>query len=298
MNPFNLYGPQFLLFYVGLLAITLFTVARLRRRDELRDSPYSDTPWNDPYRIAFLRGGKNELVRVAIVSLVDRGLLETKSDKVQTSAVGRGTAPRKRVERDVIEYCLSAKEPNALFTGDRFDAAAKEYENELAGMRLLPDDQMKVRRRELFLWAAAVLLFFSITKIVIAITRGRGNFGFLVILTVVALVLLGKAAFPRLSARGNALLENVRNLFLSLKVRAPQIRPGGASSELVMLAAVFGVGALPREHFLWAQQLFPKATSASSSSSTSSCGSSCGSSCSSSSCGGGGCGGGCGGCGG
>lgn len=294
MNPFNLYGPQFLLFYAGLLAITLFTVARLRRRDELRDTPYSDTPWNDPYRIAFLRGGKNELVRVAIVSLVDRGLLETTKDKLQTTAVGRGTAPRKRVERDVIEYCVSAREPNELFKGDRFDAAAKQYEDELARMRLLPDGQMKVRRRELFLWAAAVLLFFSITKIVVAISRGRGNFGFLVVLTVVALVLLGKAAFPRMSARGTALLENVRNLFQSLKVRAPQIRPGGASTELVMLAAVYGVGALPREHFLWAQQLFPRATSDSSSSSTSSCGSSC----SSSSCGGGGCGGGCGGCGG
>jgi uncharacterized protein (TIGR04222 family) len=294
MNPFSLYGPQFLLFYVGLLVITLFAVARLRRRDELRDTPYSDTPWNDPYRIAFLRGGKHELVRVVVVSLVDRGLLNVQKDCVQTTSIGRETLPRKRVERDVVEYCLSARKPNDLFTGDRFDAAAKEYEDELARMRLLPDGQMKVRRRELFLWAAAVLLFFSITKIVVAISRGRGNFVFLIILTAIALMLVGKVVFPRLSARGTELLENVRNLFLSLKVRAPQIRPGGASTELVMLVAVYGVGALPREHFLWAHQLFPRATSDSSSSSSSSCGSSCGSS----SCGGGGCGGGCGGCGG
>jgi uncharacterized protein (TIGR04222 family) len=296
MNPFDLPGPQFLLFYAGLAVFTLVVASRLRRGNESREAPYSDMPWNDPYRIAFLRGGKSELVRVAVVSLVDRGLLAVPHTHIQTTAVGRETEVRKRIERDLLLHCQTLREPKDLFTGDRFDAAAAEYEGELTRMRLLPDAEMKARRRALFLGASAVLLFFSVTKIVIALNRGRMNVGFLILLTIVALALLLKSVNPRLTARGIALLENVQNLFLSLKVRAPQIRPGGASTELVMLAAVYGVGALPRETFVWARQLFPRAVS--STSVTSSCGTSCGSSSGGSGCGGGGCGGGCGGCGG
>lgn len=293
MNPFNFYGPQFLLFYVALIVVTMMAVRRLRTRDELRETPYSDAPWNDPYRIAFLRGGKNELVRVAVVSLVDRGLLKVQNDKVETSTVGRETMARKRIEQNILEYCRTAREPKELFSGHQFAFAEVDYETELARMRLMPDEEAKERRRRLYKWAAAVLLFFSVTKIFVAWTRGRMNVGLLIFLTILALVvLLPMTIFPRLTARGQVLLDNVRNLFASLKVRAPQIRPGGASTELVMLAAVFGIGALPRENFQWTQQLFPKADK--SSSTTSSCGSSCGSS----SCGGGGCGGGCGGCGG
>lgn len=291
MNPFDLRGPQFLLFYAGLVVVTLVVVARLRRRNELRQAPYSEAPWNDPYRIAFLRGGRNELVRVVVVSLVDRGLLEVQGDKVQTTAVGKGTEARKRIEREVLEYCAAAREPKDLFSPSRFDAAAQDYETELLRMRLLPDVETRGERRALFRWAAAVLLFFSVTKIVVAWMRGRMNVGFLILLTIVALVLLLKTVNPRLTARGNALLENVRNLFTSLKVRAPQIRPGGASSELVMLVAVFGIAALPRENFVWTRRLFPRADATVAA--ATSCGSSCGSGC-----GGGGCGGGCGGCGG
>jgi uncharacterized protein (TIGR04222 family) len=291
MNPFDLRGPQFLLFYVGLLIVTLIVVGRLRRRSELRETPYSDAPWNDPYRIAFLRAGKNELVRVAVVSLVDRGLLSVQHDRMQTTSVGRGTRPRKTIEREVLAACVSPREPSDLFKSG-FEGSAAEYEQELSQMRLLPDQELKARRRSLFFGAAGVLLFFSLVKIGVAISRGRSNIGFLVILTGIALVLVMKATFPRLTARGDALLANVKNLFSSLKVRAPQIRPGGASSELVMLTAVYGVSALPPEHYPWTRQLFPKVDT-SSSSSSSGCGSSC-----SSGCGGGGCGGGCGGCGG
>jgi uncharacterized protein (TIGR04222 family) len=296
MNPFNFYGPQFLLFFVVLAAVTLFVVKRVRLRKELEETPYSDAPWNDPYRIAFLRGGKNEVVRVAVVSLVDRGLLSVQGDKVQTTITGRETKARKRIERDILEYCRMTREPKELFAAHEFTAAEVEYENELGQMRLLPDADAKSRRRALFLQAAAVLLFFSLTKIYVALSRGRGNVGVLILFTIIAVVMVWKSTSPRLTARGEVLLENVRNLFASLKVRAPQIRPGGASTELVMLAAVYGIAAVPREQFDWTRKLFPAVDK--NASSISSCGSSCGGSCGSSSCGGGGCGGGCGGCGG
>jgi uncharacterized protein (TIGR04222 family) len=294
MNPFDLRGPEFLLFYAGLLIVTLAVVGRLRQRGELEDAPYSDTPWNDPYRIAFLRDGRNELLRVVVVSLVDRGLLAFENDRVQTTDVGRGAGARKRIEREVLDFFATPRKASDLFEKAHFKDATAEYDAELSRMRLLPDAELNARRRRLFYAGAAVLLFFSLVKMGVAIARGRTNLLFLIILTFIALVFLTKTTHPRLTQRGKVLLENVRNLFAALKVRAPQIRPGGASSEAVMLAAVFGLSALPGENFVWTRKLFPKTDSTASSSSGSSCSSSsCGSSC-----GGGGCGGGCGGCGG
>jgi hypothetical protein len=95
------------------------------------------------------------------------------------------------------------------------------------------------------------------------------------------------------------MIADLQNLYGGLKDRALFLRTGGATLEPLMLAAVFGVGALSSADFAFTHVLFPRAKAAAQSTST--CGSSCGSSCSSSSCGsscGGGCGGGCGGCGG
>ncbi len=108
-------------------------------------------------------------------------------------------------------------------------------------------------------------------------------------MTIGAYILVCVAAFPRRTARGRQFLAGLRNLFRSLRLRAPAIRPGGANADLALASAVFGMNALSYRDFGWVRNLFPKSGS----------GAGCGSSCGSSGCGGGGCGGGgCGGCGG
>ena len=74
LNPFNLHGPAFLAFYIGRMVITLWALKRWLRVFEGR----AGTPpprFDDPYLIAYLRGGVEEAARVATVSLIDRGLL-------------------------------------------------------------------------------------------------------------------------------------------------------------------------------------------------------------------------------
>jgi uncharacterized protein (TIGR04222 family) len=130
-----------------------------------------------------------------------------------------------------------------------------------------------------FVWAVAVV------KLYVAASRGRHNVGFLVFLAVSAPFLLYPAANPHRTARGDALMADLKTLFAALKDRASSLRRGGATAEAAMLAAVFGVAALPEEQWYYVREMYPKAQSASN------CGSSCGSSCGSG-CGGGGGGGG------
>src|SRR5689334_18545944 len=88
---FDLQGPQFLLAYAALAAGTIGGLTFLRGVLEARSGPCSrsgapelsahiDT--RDPYLVAHLRGGEQEVVRLATVLLVDRGVLTANDDKL------------------------------------------------------------------------------------------------------------------------------------------------------------------------------------------------------------------------
>jgi uncharacterized protein (TIGR04222 family) len=89
VSPFDLRGPEFLVFYLVLGAWVLLGLYLARRWGQATDPPQVNL--TDPYLIAFLRGGKNEVLRVATVSLIDRGLLEVSGTQV-TSVRGQSAA--------------------------------------------------------------------------------------------------------------------------------------------------------------------------------------------------------------
>jgi uncharacterized protein (TIGR04222 family) len=51
------------------------------RRIESGQRP--ELPLNDPYHIAFLRGGAAQAARIAVMSLIDRGLLEVTGIEIE-----------------------------------------------------------------------------------------------------------------------------------------------------------------------------------------------------------------------
>jgi len=289
MNPLDLPGPQFLLFYVCLTAAVLIALWALLGQAEKGEIPRIS--FNDPYRIAYLRGGKNEAARVAVISLVDRGLLEVDGSQLKSSAkIDAETTAS--IENALLRKFEETGAATSIFDDPLIERACADYEAELMRLRLLPDPLAKERRQRYFLMAAFVLGGVSLAKIVVALARGRHSVFLLVLLTAggigCALALTNRFR----TARGNALLADLRTLFAGLKDRSSRLRAGGATAEAALLAAVFGVGALPQASFPHAKQLYPKAAS-SSATSSGGCGTACGSSC-----GGGSCGGGCGGCGG
>lgn len=295
--PFNLPGPEFLGFYACFALAVLGLLFALLRRGEPEGR--REQVMDDPFLIAYLRGGKNEAMRVATVSLVDRGLLEiVDENNLRATGAGAGLA-RRPIEKALLAHYKAAASPAIeAFSDAALEKICEPYEARLVEMKMLPDADIKAARRGRRLLAAAILAGVAAVKIGIALSRGRTNIGFLLTMAFFA----GAAAFMidrRLTAVGSALLEDLRSLFGPLKERSLDIRAGGATAELVMLAAVFGIGALPSAIVPAFKKLYPKAASSSGSSCGSTWVSSCGtsSSCgSSSSCGGGG--GGCGGCGG
>ena len=290
-NPFDLPGPEFLAFYVVFAVIVLIMLYLVRRAGELTDTPR--VRFEDPYLIAYLRGGKNEALRVATVSLIDRGLLKWEGGAALTATAG--AIPSRPIEQLLVAYFAVVRVAPSIFRDGGLAAGTGDYRETLIRLGLVPSEaEVSARRRRLWV-TLALLIGVAGTKLAVAISRGRSNIGFLIILAIVACIAAVKIHNPLRTPAGDQLLADLRTLFARLKSRAHTLRPGGETSEVALLSAVFGVGALSPMLFPYAKQLFPRADS---SSNPSLYGSSCGSSCGGGGGGDGGGGGGCGGCGG
>jgi uncharacterized protein (TIGR04222 family) len=287
VNPFDLRGPEFLAFYLVLGLTMLFVLWLLRRGGETDAT--SRAMLDDYLDIAYLRGGPHEAMRVATLNLINRGLLEVHGDD-RLRAVDKSWVQTvsKPIERQILTKFRESEKASTIFSDAALkDVAATESEPNLVRLGLLPDSARKAKRLTLFGFGVFVLAAVAMTKIAVALARGRTNILFLILEAAFFAWLVFKVTHPFRTPAGDALLSDLRTLFAGLKDRARSLVPGSETQDFALLAAVFGMAAIP-SHFPSVKRLFPKASSASSSG----CGSSCGSSC-----GGGGCGGGCGGCG-
>lgn len=282
MNPFDLRGPEFLLFYACFSAVVIAALVWYRKTNEGGDAPRLDA--SDPYLIAYLRGGKNETARVAVLSLIQRRLLEVVHDtKLRATPDSRHALVSNPLERSVLSHFSSESEAADIFKGGAIEAACQDYRKRLERLGLLPDEEDKSRRWTAIALAIGVLLLVTAIKSAIGLARHK-PIVFLMMLCGASIAVVFVAGLPRLTTRGRAVVRDLQSLMGGLKDRSFMFNAHAA--ELPLLAAVFGLGAVPASAFPYREKLFPQATSGSSG-----CGSSCGSSCGGGGCGGGGCGG-------
>lgn len=291
MNPFALNGPAFLVFYTGFAAAVLIAYWRYANFSQSSaGSPRLTTLTADPYRIAYLRGGEPETVRVAIVNLIDRGLLENNEDALSATGKAADDLLRRPLEQAILARCAHPATCAQVLADPATSAACAQYALQLQGAGLLRSDDQQASAYRGMQIAVGLLVGVAAIRIYQAISHGRYNILFLVLLAAAA-VFLVRCVFevPRTRA-GIRMIRSLAELMRRLKSRAGRLTRGGATQDALLLAAVYGLYALPAAGFPFVTQLFPRSKGGFGSSSVDSGGSSC-----SGSCGGGG---GCGGCGG
>src|SRR5215813_7473739 len=122
----DLYGPYFLAFYTIVIGVVILTCRRSVRAVDRTDEEEPKIPAKiDPYEVAYLRGGKNEVTRVAIASLIQRGILqivERKTWGVSSKLIDRR---RKVVDKELspIKSCVANWSGFPAKPGDLFGAA-------------------------------------------------------------------------------------------------------------------------------------------------------------------------------
>jgi uncharacterized protein (TIGR04222 family) len=272
--PFNLAGPHFLGFFAAFGLCVVLIPLYLRRASSTRDDP--PLPHlTDPTEIATLRGGFQEAARLALIVLTERGLLEQKG-KTFHALPGGADSIRDPLELAVFDYFRRGLPPDKLLSDEGVQSVGRKLQSSLESRGLwVPAAQ----RNQIFRRSLAALGAVAGLRMLMS----GPPFGFLLIECAAFLVLANWVRVQPLNARGVRLLSQLRELFLRLKLRARRIERG-TGQEVALLAAVFGLGALPFPVRATLRLVKPKPDSS---------GGSCGAG---SSCGGGsGCGGGCGG---
>jgi uncharacterized protein (TIGR04222 family) len=291
MFPFDLPGPSFLLFY-GLFAIAVIA-ALYFGRSRYESGPLPSIDLKDPLLFACLRGGPKEVLSVATLGLIDRGLLHATGRTVTRSTEAKPGLVGRRIEKEVLNYLKTPAQIDAILQDAALlRVASEDYEEQLRRFQLVPDADILAKRFLFLMTASAALVGVGGIKLAVALSASRSNIGFLILMMAVAVFVVFKIRGPYRTAMGDSYLASIRNMFAGLSERASAIRPGSGSRDLLWLTALFGLAAVPTAAFPFVPQLWPKPATASGSSSGG--GSSCGSG-GSSGCGGGG--GGCGGCG-
>ena len=212
MNPFDLSGPPFLLFYIVLAVIVIIALKLVI--DEAESGPARALPLSDPYQIAWLRGGTPEAARIAVLSLSDRGLLAVSGNDLVTASAASLASVQQPIERAILACCgHSGTAATAVLDDRAVERACAPFRARLERLQLMPDAAMRARRYRWFAVAAAILLCVAIAKIVVAFGRGRYNVGFLIILAAIGLLLVWLLVRRPRTYLGNRMLKDLRRPF-------------------------------------------------------------------------------------
>jgi len=302
-----MYGRVFLAFYALVIVLALAAGRwRVWSADRTEDETLEDPPEPpDPLDLALLRGDVNEVLRLTVVELVQRGYLRVEETKFLGISTGQKLAwalsppdPRhlSPLQRPVFDLFRTSKPAAELFSDSSlkewFRVRCAEAELRLKQYRLLTPREVKQKGYQTAFLAALVVLGLGGYKLLVALAKGKTNVGFLIAMAVfgtVAAVLVCKA--PRISRRGKAYISKLQARYSRLKAGITRLTQAVDDSALIFAVALFGISALEGTPYATLVAIFRQATSPSGG-----CG---GSGCGGGGCGGGGCGGGgCGGCGG
>ena len=312
-NPLaNMYGPYFLVLYSIFIVSTIIVYRVLKNRlDQTAHFSLPPIPQNpDPFEIAYLRGGANELARAVIFSLNQKNLVkfvnEEKSSRIEPTNQEFDRRSLKPIELTALEWLSATREAKEIFQKDGLAQTLKPYyetfQARLEMQHFLADDEIKKRNNRLALKAFLVFGGLGTYKLIAALYNGYTNIVGIIIITIIGLFVLGIAAnMPRLTKLGETYLKRLQIAFERIKPSnhhpiSEQTQPSGATAAVdpfLLSVGVFGGAALAGTIYSDYNLAFQRAQNQSAIS-TSSCGSGCGSS----SCSSGGDGGGCGGCGG
>lgn len=241
MSPLDLAGPEFLGLYLVLFGAAVAALWAVRARMAFRHT--EPVRLQDPYLIAFLRGGALEPVRLAIARLIYLGELEVtaRGSLTRTRSVAGTASPALETPFEQAVYdsiTAGAATGLAVAASPRVTHALGTLAAAL-GARNLILDQAAVRR--LRSWRVALALGLCVVGLVVlgvALSGGRAN-GFIVALLVLLTILLPSivgvffGGMQRTRA-GHATVAALQRLHGDARVLAP------ASPEALALAAALG----------------------------------------------------------
>jgi uncharacterized protein (TIGR04222 family) len=241
MHTWGISGPQFLLLYVALLAVTVLAVVVARRRVLAVPDGAAVPARLDRYEAAYLNGGCKLVATTAVSSLLRAGHLAGPARRRQPFRLVARTAPpagAHPVEWATYQLLTARPHPRwALGVALCREPAMAALRRRLRLGGLAPTSEQRARYRATGLWFLP-LLALEVARVAAGTANGR-PVGFLVALLVVTVV-----AAAVLSLRVPQATELGRRTLARLRAETGRPAAGASPSELAMATALFGAGVL------------------------------------------------------
>lgn len=218
-------GAHLLWFAFGVVVATLtFCAWRVRHDVTLPLAPLAVPPLPDPYEVAYLRGGEQEIMRLVVFDLLQRGYLEfrdipTSAQKTEThiaaSACYPGVATLTLLEREVFATFASPLTLRDLTKSSlpmRVGLHCASYRMRLHQEQLLLSDEAKQRIRRCVWISADILIGFTLGLLPLAFRYGVTP-AFLLMSGLGLAALIASGSAPRLSHRGRVYLDRLHSLY-------------------------------------------------------------------------------------
>ena len=274
----NMCGPDFLILYGAVIAVTLFVCWWLARScdrtGELPQLPFAEAP--DPYEIAYLRGGENEVTRLVVFDLIQCGCLEVVEEpkkwwqsKAEPQLAQVPNHPDwghlSPIQREAFDSFASPRKASEIFAEvaipSRIQRYCHVYEERLQSEQLSCPAEVKSAALGFGLIGVAIVLGLGGYKLVAALGQGHFNVLFLLLMGLVAsAILIWVCKPPRLSKRGKEYVAGLEQAFSGLKESGTIVSLSASTHDPALLLSVglFGVGVLAGTPFGYYEEMFHK----------------------------------------
>jgi uncharacterized protein (TIGR04222 family) len=247
-------GPLFLLGYFVFSCLTILVARRIQRFHESGNiasiEDIAKKVAHDPYQIAFLRRGRNETLRVAVVSLIERRLLIPNHERLTARRSIDPAKTRRPLDKALLQKFNAQDRASRIYTDDGLLKEADAIGKPLESMGLLPDGKASATRLTLLIAVTAFLWTVAGVAIGVAMAHGYTRLFFLCVMMIaVPVATYAMLNRPR-TVLGERVVAFLRDFFSDLAMRRDAIAADAADppkSELTYLAAVFGLDMLPLE---------------------------------------------------
>ena len=252
-------GPYFLGFYALTIIATLILCWILKHvADYSRFLPTPSIPKQpDPYEIAYLRNGEEEVARVAVFNLIRQRLLEIVPDpannpiqRVQQTSIGISSANQlSPMEHHVFNWFARPRRKSEV-TSNELPSLVKpfctDYQRRLEKEQLLRSPGMMSIITHWLILLLGILTIVGLGgyKLYVALIKGYHNIAFLIVMGIIAVcILIPVCKAPRLTVRGRKYLNQLQTAFESLK---NQVRSETGTDDMAYLLVIglFGTSIL------------------------------------------------------
>lgn len=287
----NLPGPEFLNVF-GLVVILVLAAAYLciRFADRTDRRPPPPVPQNpDAMEVAFLQGGVNQVIRMLIYDLAQRGFVALAAED-HVIATQKQPQPDElnAMETRLLEAVQAKPKAHALFEDRRLRRWLLErlapLRAKLAAEQLIKPKSVKIWRRRAQVGGTLIIVGLALAKISVDWVAGK-NVAYLVFLTGASVACLFALAYvltrTHASRRGHAYLDAMRLAYGGrLKEAVGHIGSPGPEARAFHGAALFLIGLYGFAPLKGTTEaMFAEAFSRGSGSAGADCGTSCGGSC-------------------